>query len=96
MMYPVAEYLVRRKHSLNVRNRIERMNLRGCEEGSHVRGWHPHQRIDFFSIGLISVARFVQKYGQEAYRKLPKHALYRQGHRKAILYNYIARNFPAR
>ena len=92
-VWPIAEYLARRKHSPNVRDRIERMNPYGHEEGSYIRGWEPSRRINYFLMDVMPVKRFIEKYGREAYRSLPHEAFIRRGHRKAIMHRYIAENF---
>lgn len=40
-IWPISEYLVRRKHKRSVAERIERLNPYGKPEGESVRGVHP-------------------------------------------------------
>lgn len=40
-IWPIEEYLARRKHSPPVAARIKRLNPNGKEEMTRPRGWHP-------------------------------------------------------
>lgn len=44
-IWPIQEYLVRRKHKKSVAERIERLNRAGKTEGERPRGWHPKANL---------------------------------------------------
>lgn len=72
--------------------RIRKMNPdhRGIKPYSKIRGYYPrHPRIN---MDVIGPREFIQKYGREAYRLLPKNAVHHDGHRKMITAHYIAEN----
>lgn len=85
-VWPIKEYLVRRKHSKNVAERIDRLNPNGKEEGEGPRGYYPEflrrpWGITFDAIGKLE---FIQKYGRKAFQRLPKNALIRNGKRIGV------------
>lgn len=85
-LWPIGEYLARTKHSPAVAERIRRLYPHGKEEGSMTRGWHPHPRScgHRWETDAVTVCEFIAKFGRAAYRALPRTALVRDGHRKAI------------
>lgn len=92
LVWPIKEYLIRKQHSRNVAERIEKMNPEGKEEGFIPRGWHPHHRFNHFMMCTIGPRDFIRKYGRERYRLLPKEAFVRNGHRKAIQIKWTINN----
>jgi hypothetical protein len=87
-VWPIDEYLVRRRHRPEVAARIRRLNPNGKEEGSRPRGWHPHARSRRYDLDLVSVDQFIKRFGRAKYRSLPREAFYRDGHRKGIKFQY--------
>lgn len=71
--------------------RIERLNPNGVHPGAIPRGWNPHKRANNFAMDLIGVREFICRYGRPAYNALPKTAIYRDGHRKAVTRAAFAR-----
>jgi hypothetical protein len=76
-----------------VEARLRKYNPRGVEMGAIPRGWHPHPRINRLMMDLMPVRAFVAKFGRAAYRAIPRHILWRQGHRKAVPHLYVE-NLP--
>lgn len=93
-VWPIEEYLARRRHGPAVRERIRRLNAKGKIEGEWPRGWHPHRRSQSFMHDTMSVRRFVEKFGRAAYQEVPKRAFIRNGHRKAVSMNYVCEMGP--
>lgn len=83
-IWPIGEYLARRKHGENVAERIARLNPNGKSEGERPKGWHPTYRASIF-LDVISVSEFCKRHGTAAYHTLPKSAFKKlQGRKKAI------------
>lgn len=98
MMLPI-EYIRMKpwgaRRGANVWARIERLNAIGVEEGSFLRGWHPHRRSRHMDIPTIPAAHFIRKFGRARYDALPRRAFYRDGHRKAVTYQaFLGANAP--
>lgn len=90
-VWPIEEYLVRTRHGPAVRERIARLNRDGKLEGEEPRGWHPHGRSYRFWRDTVPVRYFIRVFGRAAYHGLPKEALMRRGHRKAVATLYAMR-----
>lgn len=93
-MWPIDEYLARRKHGPRVAARISSLNPNGKPEGAKPRGWNPHPHISRWEIDSMPIHVFVRRYGADLYRKIPRQALIRQGHRKAVAMAWIVDGCP--
>lgn len=90
LVWPILEYLVRRRHTPSVAARIQRLNQGGKAEGEATRGWHPHHRSRDWSFDCLTVQGFIKKFGREKYRELPRAAfLGGTGKRKRISRLYV-------
>ena len=83
-VYPIEEYLVRRKHSPAVAARIKRLNPNGKEEGSRPRGWHPQGRA-VWAMDVVSVDWFRRNHGSAALRALPRSAFSKTGGKRRAI-----------
>lgn len=62
---------------------------RGIKAGNRILGWHPHDRLSrAINLDVVGPKEFIARFGREAYRNLPRTALIRHGHRKAISATY--------
>jgi hypothetical protein len=69
---------------------MERIDRYVVVEGERLRGWHPHRRFgNRYDLDVIGPKKFIAKFGREAYRKIPKEVFFRDGHRKAIPYEWV-------
>lgn len=56
---------------------------------------HPHRSHRFskdWTVDVVPVNVFIQQFGRDAYRALPKEAFIRNGHRKAVTREAIEDN----
>lgn len=69
--------------------RIARLNPNGIKLGDKIRGYNPaHQFSKQLWLNIITVQEFIEYYGVEQYRMIPKSGFVRRGHRKAITKDY--------
>lgn len=75
---------------VEIADRIRKLNAHGYLEGAELRGYHPHHTFsrDYHYDG-IGPRKFIEMFGQSAYRRAPASALIRRGHRKIVRFAYI-------
>jgi hypothetical protein len=86
---PLAEVFEHLKCGENIRARIAKLQPLGPLEGDELRGWHPHHTFRDWRLDVIMPRDFITKFGRDAYRSLPRTALIRRGHRKAVRQEYV-------
>jgi hypothetical protein len=70
--------------------RIRRLNPdhRGVKAFRQLRGYHPNRR-QWINMDVIGPKKFIELYGREAYRLVPKSAFRRDGHRKLLTAEFV-------
>lgn len=86
-------YLFIKDHNLkpHIAARVRRLNPKGLRQGSMIRGMRPRapdMRNEAFMRGCVTVREFIAVHGSAEYRKIPRSAIFRQGHRKLITRQY--------
>lgn len=93
MIWPIEEYLARRKHTPAVAERIRRLNPNGKEEGSRPKGWHPNQRNHWLLHDCVPIRKFREMYGSAALRSLPKGSFMKLGGKRRAITMMAALEF---
>lgn len=92
-VWPISEYLVRRKHGRKVAERIARLNPTGKPEGEWPKGWHPHARAYGWNYDCLTTQGFIRKFGRDKYWALPREAFMQtNGKRNRISMTWVANN----
>lgn len=82
--------------SKRLQERVLRLNRfpRSC--GYELRGVHQKKTISYYTIvcDCVSVKGFIEMFGRDKYRALPREAFIRKGHRKFITHHWLVQNKP--
>jgi hypothetical protein len=89
-VWPIEEFIARKKCKPRVAARLRRLNPNGVEGGSFPRGYHPHARTRVFSLDCESRAELVRRRGR-AWVSARRHLLEKvPGCGKRVRYSYFS------